>query len=82
MRVRPAKGSLDLSADPVKLAPVTVEVYQVDQIGSEPLHLLLLYPEHLPGSYPRCHSINLSDIPPYPLPEAFRTYHVREMLPI
>ena len=82
MRVRLAQGSLDLVIDPVELAPVTVEVHQVDQVGSEPLHLYLLYPEHLPGSYPGCHHINLSGIPPYPLPEAFRTDHMGEMLPI
>ena len=82
MRISLAQGSLDVSVDPVELAPVTIEVNQVDQVSSKPLHLQLLYPEYLPSSYSGCYYINLSDIPSYPLPEAFRADHVREMFPI
>ena len=82
MQVRLAQCSLYLGVDPVELAPVTVQVYQVDQVSSKSLDLCFLYPENLPSCNPGCYDINLCDIPPYPLPEAFRTDHVREMFPI
>jgi len=77
-----AQSTFDLCIEASKLTFIAIQVEQVNNVGSEAIHLVLLNSEYLAGSNPDGNLINLGDVPLHPIAETLWTYHVREMLPI